>query len=274
VQVNFIFIYLFIYLFLFSTLLLSKLSINNALSSSLTPSLYVISWYQRAPGKCQKLMESALPGSALSRVLMLLELLTSDHTIRSELREEFKEREVVKKTLKYGRRVEDEERESRSKVDVFQSSGTGQLKKPPRNADQGDDQLLGAAASALHETWRMEVPKKPVWKQIGEVEYQQWFDCRFHEQLVRSPLGQRLVNVNAPHFLLPPSLREEGLAVAASCLEAIRVLGASSTHYHIDAIAKAVKIEIPFFFFFFFWYLCMYLSISLFFFLLFFFFFM
>ena len=66
------------------------------------------------------------------------------------------------------------------------------------------------------------------------VEFLAWFDPRLHAHMHKFVGGVHLVDIDRPLHLLPPSLQQEMLETAVTCVDAIRRFGAASTRPWID----------------------------------------
>ena len=191
---------------------------------------YLLDWFCEDRRGATKAMEIGLPAATYAHVRLLCDLLTVDPALIKKLRVEYQAREDARQTLRFGRRVEDEERHERSTVDMSKPTGTGQLRRrargAPRSSENGnhadDEAIIMAGAQALHERWRREdeVQGRPFFRSVPEAEFTAWFDPRFHDTFTRQQ--QMQVNMNVPLGYLPPSLQAESCAVAATVLAALQ----------------------------------------------------
>jgi hypothetical protein len=112
-------------------------------------------------------------------------LLEHPGLVRS-LHAEFKERKSEHRSAVDGWKVEDEQREERYRVDVWEETGTKLSKRSARATQSRDGDLVLVAAEALHEKWRSTIPKAAVWLTFkgNEEAFHEWFDPRFHEIMV------------------------------------------------------------------------------------------
>lgn len=214
---------------------------------------YLLDWFCEDRRGATKAMEVGLPAASYAHIRLLCDLLTVDPDLIEKLRVEYQAREDARQTLRFGRRVEDEERQERSTVDMSKPTGTGQLRRrargEPRSSQTGghadDETIITAGAQALHEQWRREdeVQGRPFFKDVPEAEFTAWFDPRFHDTFTRQQ--QKQVNMNVPLGYLPPSLQAETRAVAASVLAALQKLppGPSGISAAVTREAAAARVH-------------------------------
>ena len=141
---------------------------------------------------------------AIPTVITLIGLLSSGN-LAEEMNQIYEQRAASNELPEDGVTVEDLTRSQRAKVNIRASTGAKVTYKPPRdkrgdfafdpfsnvNASDAEEELISAAASSLHEHWRVHELRadstkdsRPVWKAIPTQEFHSWYDERFHALLV------------------------------------------------------------------------------------------